>query len=215
MIGYTVESINSKETHEWLLKVHYAKRIPSISYSFGLYFDNMLGIITFGKPPSNSLCIGVLGEQSANIVYELNRLCVLGSLEKNVLSYFVSTSLKLLPKPMCLVSYADTEQGHIGYIYQATNWLYTGLSAKRTEKFDPDNPNKHSKTVTEKKGVIYSDLPYRDRSRKHRYIYFIGTRRQRKDMMNNLRYKVLPYPKGESKRYEINYEPTNQTKLFT
>ena len=27
-----------------------------------------------------------------------------------------------------LLAYADPSQGHLGVIYQATNWLYTGLS---------------------------------------------------------------------------------------
>ena len=51
-------------------------------------------------------------------------------LEKNVLSFFVSGCLNRLPKPSVVVSYADTSQGHHGFIYQATNWIYTGLSAK-------------------------------------------------------------------------------------
>ena len=34
---YFVRSINSSETHEWFLKKHYAKRIPSVSYAYGLY----------------------------------------------------------------------------------------------------------------------------------------------------------------------------------
>ena len=70
-------------------------------------------------------------------------------------------SLNLLPKPQAIVSYADTSQGHHGYIYQATNWIYTGLSAKRTERYDINNPNKHSKTVTET--MNYKDLAVRER----------------------------------------------------
>ena len=43
----------------------------------------------------------------------------------------VSKCLKLLPRPMIIVSYSDTRQGHNGYIYQATNWIYTGLPKKQ------------------------------------------------------------------------------------
>ena len=45
----------------------------------------------------------------------------------------VGRSLRLLPKPSVVVSYADTAQGHVGYVYQAANFIYTGLSAKRTD----------------------------------------------------------------------------------
>ncbi len=50
---------------------------------------------------------------------------------------------------MIIVSYADTSQNHHGYIYQATNWIYTGLTKKNTDKFDINNPNKHSRHINE------------------------------------------------------------------
>lgn len=34
---YQVESIDIKETYEWLKNKHYAKRIPQILSAFGLY----------------------------------------------------------------------------------------------------------------------------------------------------------------------------------
>jgi hypothetical protein len=151
-----------------------------------------------------------LGKDNSSIVYELNRLIVNDGLKKNSLSYFVGGSLKLLPRPMCIVSYADTSFGHTGYIYQATNWLYTGLSAKRGEKYDPENPNRHSKSVIEKVGVVYNDLPSRPRPQKHRYVYFIGTKKEKSEMLKNLRYKILPYPKGDNTRYDSSYKPLTQ-----
>ena len=39
---FIVESIKSKETHDWLLNKHYSKRIPSISYAFGLFRGTFL-----------------------------------------------------------------------------------------------------------------------------------------------------------------------------
>ena len=130
---YKVKSIAKYLCKDWLLHKHYAKRIPSISYAFGLFDDNLIGILTIGKPASSTLCIGVCGKENAEKVYELNRLCVNDGLEKNVLSYFVSSCLSLLKKNLIIVSYADTSMNHNGYIYQATNWIYTGLSAKRTD----------------------------------------------------------------------------------
>ena len=57
---------------------------------------------------------------------ELSRLCLTENHEKNLTSYFVSQCLKQLPKPNVIVSYADTNNNHCGYIYQATNFIYTG-----------------------------------------------------------------------------------------
>ena len=69
---YSVESIPKYETYDWLLHKHYAKRIPSISYSFGLFdIDKILiGICTFGSPPSHSLCIGICGDEFYKNVME-------------------------------------------------------------------------------------------------------------------------------------------------
>lgn len=48
--------IEYKDTKEILLLKHYAHRLPSISFSFGLFYEGILrGVITFGKPASNSL----------------------------------------------------------------------------------------------------------------------------------------------------------------
>ena len=50
---YTVKSIAKHLCKEWLLHKHYAKRIPSISYAFGLFDEDLIGVMTIGKPASN------------------------------------------------------------------------------------------------------------------------------------------------------------------
>ena len=211
--NYKVQSIKPSETHEWLLYKHYAKRLPSISYAFGLYDDGILiGICTFGSPPSNALCVGVCGEKHRDKVLELNRLCLNDHNIKNLTSFFLSRCLKQIPNNKIIVSYADTSQNHHGYIYQATNWLYTGLSAKRTERYDVNNPQKHSKTVTE--SMNYHELAVRDRPQKHRYVYFTGSKTEKRILKKSLNYKIEPYPKGKNKRYDASYKPSTQLTLL-
>jgi hypothetical protein len=41
------------------------------------------------------------------------------------------------------------------------------------------------------------DFYYRERSRKHRYIIFVGNKTQRKEMKHALRYPVMPYPESQ------------------
>ena len=215
---YKVVSIKKYLCKEWLLHKHYAKRIPSISFSFGLYDQkNILqGICTIGKPPSPSLCNGICGKENSKYVYELNRLCVNEDLPKNTLSMFVGKVLKLIPNTI-LVSYADTSQNHHGFIYQATNWIYTGLSDKRSE-WRLKNSNMHSKTLCDKYTSEYmrenKNFVMVERPRKHRYVYFIGSKKQKKNWLKNLKYKIYSYPKGENKRYDCNYKPLIQTQIF-
>jgi len=146
---YIVKSIDTAQCKEWLIYKHYAKRLPSISYSFGLYdVDNILqGILTFGMPPSSTLAESICGEDYSKIVLELNRLVVNDGLEKNVLSYFVSNCLNMIPKPNIIVSFSDANMGHNGYIYQACNFLYTGESSNITKLIDKDGKEFHFRNI--------------------------------------------------------------------
>jgi hypothetical protein len=208
--GYVVKPIKSQETHWFLLEIHYAKRLPSISHAFGLFLnDELVGVVTYGSPASNTLCSGLCGVEYKKHVLELNRLVLKNNL-KNEASRLVGGSLKLLPKPRIIVSFADNAQHHTGYIYQATNFIYTGLSAKRNEWAVEGLEHLHSKTLSDGRSIEeikaqYGDkFYYRERSRKHRYVTFTGNKQQRAEMRNALKYEVLPYPKAEKGKHEPN-----------
>lgn len=216
-----VERITAKEAEPWLLNKHYAKRLCPISYAFGAYIGGALvGIVTYGTPASSSLRIGVCGKAWADKVLELNRLCCEN--DRNIASQLVGRSLRLLPKPSVVVSYADTAQGHVGYVYQATNFIYTGLSAKRTDWKVKGKEHLHGATIAdESRGQEnraqwmrqkYGDDFYLEaRPRKHRYIYPCGSKAQRRQILDALRYKVESYPKGESRRYNASATIETQT----
>lgn len=210
--------IKSEETYPWLLQKHYAKRIPLIQYAFGLYEESILvGVVTYGMPASNNLCFGVCGKEYSDRVLELNRVCLLNN-EKNQASFLVANSIKLLPKPSIIVSYADTEKGHIGYVYQATNFLYTGLSAKRVDWQVKGMEDKHArhmgKSLEQIKQDHGDDFYYKERSRKHRYVYFQADKKEKKKLMQLLNYKIEPYPKGDTQRYDSGGKVATQELLF-
>jgi len=202
--GYSVRSITPQETYWWLLNIHYAKRVPPISHSFGLFRDGeLVGVITYGKPASPSLCKGIAGEKYSSTVLELNRL-VLRDNKKNEASQLIAGSLKLLPTPTIVASYADTDQDHLGVVYQATNWIYSGITVARTEWAVEGLEHMHTKALTNQFESLeaikehYGDrFYYRDRSQKHRYLMFLGNRTEKKAMLAALKYPILDYPKRE------------------
>lgn len=198
--------IKPEEASPWILQKHYARRLPSISFAFGLYEENCLkGIITYGVPASPFLCVGVCGETYKDLVLELNRLCLLEN-KKNEASFLVANSLKLLPKPTIVVSYADTAMGHVGYVYQACNFLFTGTTKERTDMAAEDG--KHSR---HNKGDPNIRI---NRSAKHRYVYFCGSKKDKKTLKNALRYKTEPYPKGTPSNYDSGGLVPTQNLLF-
>lgn len=82
---------------------------------------------------------------------ELTRVA-LGA-HKAPVSRIVSVAIKLLrrqsPGIRLIVSFADPNEGHVGTIYQAGNWIYTGL-AKSTPKYrTPDGKVLHQRQVSQ------------------------------------------------------------------
>ena len=72
---YQVKKIDYQDTKPFILNIHYAKRMPSISFAYGLFYENeLVGVVTYGSPPSQSLCKGVAGIEHRKKVIELNRL---------------------------------------------------------------------------------------------------------------------------------------------
>ena len=214
--------INAFEAEPWLLKKHYAKRMPPISYAFGLYEDgNLVGVCTYGTPSSSPLRKGIAGEKYSEYVLELNRLCI-DSKNKNAASFLVGRSLQMLPKPSIVVSYADTEQNHVGYVYQACNFIYTGLSTKKMDWAIKGMEHLHGQTIADMsrgqdkrlefmKEKFGDDFYMKDRARKHRYIFVTG---KNKKLKAAIKYQSEPYPKGESKKYDAGGTVKTQQLLF-
>ena len=198
-----IRKIGKPEYAPWLLERHYARRLCSVSFAFGLYIDGSIsGVVTYGSA-SNSRLVKVAGQKA----YELNRLCIDDGAPRNSASVLVGRTIKLLPAPCVLVSYADRDQGHVGYVYQATNWLYTGLSGSDRD-FEKDGVRYHRKTMYSRHGTSsvskladlgYIAVPIQG---KHRYVYLVGNKREKREMMRQFPWPILPYPKGESRRYD-------------
>jgi hypothetical protein len=204
--NYHIEEIPYKLAMDMVIKNHYLHRKCPCSKAFGLFENGggIKGVITYGVSCSSTLLKGICGEEEMHNVYELNRLWVADDVPKNGESFLISHTLKMLDKEI-IVSFADTSQNHIGYVYQATNFLYCGLSAKfRDPKVKGLEHMHHStyahgmtmKQVKEKYGE--ENVYYVDRPRKHRYIYFNADKRRKKELKNKLRYKVQDYPKPKN-----------------
>lgn len=220
---FIIKSIKKEETHDWLKNKHYAGRIPIITKSFGLFEDDRLvGVCTFG-PPARMLNDGY-GAFDGEIkvdTYELNRLVTNDSLPKNTTSYFVSSCLKKMPEPSLIVSYADANSGHHGYIYQATNFMYCGVTSAEKKYINKNTGEEyHPRTVVQMFGSREEDsLPEeielsKEPTGKFKYFYFVGNKREVRNMKNHFKYEEKPYPKGDNDEYDASYQPQVQSELF-
>ena len=192
-----VRRITYQETKPFILGIHYARRMPCVQYAFGLFEDEkIVGVVTYGQPASPPLCKGIAGEKNRKNVMELNRLVILPECNgKNYASMLVGKSLKMLPSRTFVVSYADWGGWHhVGYVYQATNWIYTGMTKPRTDKYSPSGHARHYAEGEQRRQV---------RTAKHRYVFLVGNKAEKKQMMNELNYPIVAnYPKGDSRHYD-------------
>lgn len=231
---FLVRNIDFDQAKEFLLKIHYAKRIPNYKIVFGLFNKDLLlcGVCVFGTAPSSFWNNGgtLFNKKHLITVYELNRLCVLPNKEKNILSYFVSQCLKKLPTPSVVISYADIDMNHTGYIYQALNFLYCGISEPmcKSKNYIYKGKSYHGRTMNKAKikklvGEKYDDNldaeinflkvgEIKKHIGKHRYI-FINSK-NKKQLIEDMIFTAHKYPKTENKEYEINGEITIQGVLF-
>jgi hypothetical protein len=206
---YEIKTISCKSAMEVLVKNHYLHRKCPCTHAYGLFdtktlnlwgVPEMVGCITYGTPSSSPLRKGVCGEEEQYNVIELTRLWIQDGTPKNAESFLIGNTIKLIDKEI-IVSYAEMEQGHLGIVYQATNWIYTGLSAKRTN-WTVEGLDKHSHTLADKytsKEIRqkYGDkFTLEDRPRKHRYIYFNTNAKRKKKLLKKLNYPIQPYPKA-------------------
>lgn len=181
------------------LKYHYAKSVPAFQWAFNVYEDNeWCGCIIYSTGANNHIACPfglVQGE-----VIELVRVALNG--KQHHTSECVAASLKELhrvaPQIKIVVSYSDLDQGHMGVIYQATNWIYIGMGAP-IHSFIIHGKKTHFKSIHSKYGFVNLkwirenvDPMAQDFTPKgkHKYI-FVFDKKQRKEWQK----KAKPYPK--------------------
>jgi hypothetical protein len=168
--------------------------------SFGVFWGSrLMGAVTLGAGPANAYRL-VKGA-AVDDCLTLSRFWLADELPPNSESRTIGIILRSLRKHSgirFLVSYADPAHGHVGVIYQATGWLYTGLSSA-TPLYDVgDGIGRHPRSIAHKYGsrslryLKANGVPARaiPGNEKHRYICFIDS-----NWCRRLRVPVLPYPK--------------------
>jgi len=178
------------------LNFHYAKSVPVNVFGYSVFNDKKewCGVVLYGSGASNNLGKQLNLKQGQYL--ELVRMALNGKQEKT--SKCLSLSIKLitrsLPLVKALISFADNGQNHLGIIYQATNWYYTG-KFKGDKEYYIQGRWMHPRTVGSINGSRAKDkLPkgtiIRNGSSKFRYIYPL-----RKDMIPLCKELSKPYPK--------------------
>ena len=207
-----VRLVPVKEIRRAIVTGHYSGVMPDATQeAFAAYWNEVvIAAVAYG-PGGNSKTFGAVveGYDSSN-ARELIRLWVHPDAPKNTASFVVSRSLKMLPEKVGLVvSFADSGQGHAGYVYQSLNFYYCGMSGEGVRYVDSSgvevtarlanvyrmrNPDKFAEMSLAEIRQALGWQPVKSHA-KHRYC--IGVGKQKKAVTRALEAKSLPYPKGD------------------
>jgi hypothetical protein len=205
-----VKLVPVKEIRRAVVTGHYSGVMPDATQeAFAAYWNEVVVAAVAYGPGGNSKTFGAVveGFDSSN-ARELIRLWVHPDAPKNTASFVVSKTLKMLPDSVGLVvSFADSGQGHFGYVYQSLNFYYCGMSnegiryldssgvevtARLANVYKARNPDKFAEMSLSEIREQLGWKPVKSHA-KHRYC--IGVGRQKKAVTRALLAKSSSYPK--------------------
>jgi hypothetical protein len=205
--NYHIELIDKQLAKEIIINNHYSKRWSSCRYALGLFRDDKLvGVAVYGFPVGRQVVKSISPILENRDVLELTRLFVEDSEPKNTETMFLSMTFKYLRQHdvKVIISYSDPMYGHVGTIYQASNFLYQGNNTMLVKGFNYKINNEiyHARSATAKFGSVRDSVlrevdPNYEKIeilKKHRYILILD-RKMRKKILDTLKHPILSYPK--------------------
>lgn len=191
----------SKDVDEFCQRWHYSNTGGNMSWNYGLWDGfTLVGVVSYNLPTMET-CASFFGQERWEWVVHMGRLVCAQDAPRNSESRLIAGSLRMLkidrPVVRAVVSFAAVGQGHIGYVYQATNALYCGTTQKNHFYIDDlgkRRSSKQGKHLSIPKALARGWTVHYEPG-KHRYVYLIGNKTERKEARALLKYPVLPYPK--------------------
>jgi hypothetical protein len=231
MNNFYINVVSNEEARKMIIDNHYTHKWTIAELCLGIYdktitheyFDmcKLLGVIVFGPTAGANVGKSLSDILKHNELWELKRLWTNDCLPKNTESWFIAKSIDYIKKNhkniKCLISYADPDAGHIGTIYQATNWIYQNIERPKgtsgyVVSFDGGKKWEHARTLFNKYGTFNYDkliekLPrpflIKELSVKERYVYPLGNKIEKKKLIENFNYESLPYPRLKNEKEKI------------
>lgn len=201
-MSVVIDWCDRKAAEYAVLHWHYSKAMPVGKLSHVGIWENeqFIGTIVFGRGASDA--IGKPYGLQQTQVCELVRVAMRphATPVSQCLARALKMLVKLAPELRLVVSYADTNQGHAGIIYQASNWVYSGFIKSSPMFQDKAGRVWHSRQVSKngakvqygtlRSTVKTSDCVQIPMPPKHKYLYPLDAA-----MRQQIEPLRKPYPK--------------------
>lgn len=196
--------VSQRDMEEFSARYHYTGLPGNASWRWGLWHGvTLYGVVAYNLP-TMTLCESIFGKEHWSHVWHMSRLALAEIAPHNSESRLIGGSLRAIekeyPHVWGVLTYAAQDAGHIGYVYQATNAIYTGTGGQAYFYIDTNGNMRPTydgrfigPTEAESRGwTVHKSLP------KHRYFYILGNKKERRERRELLRLDEYPYPKPDT-----------------
>lgn len=226
-------AINAKEANEFIRRYEWLQTPGHPLARYGSYtaYGELAAVALFGKPTLNSATL--YPDIDPNTVVCLERGACASWAHPHTGTWFLPRVLEQANKDhgwKAFYAYSDEEAGEIGTIYQASNWLYIGQGVGRPMQRGKPRERCYFRNKEWpldrwigsrqffRRGLTIADTvdelePDNEKklwvrrftAAKHKYVQFVGDKRERRAFVKALSVKTpcLPYPKRPKKDVDI------------
>lgn len=222
---YVIKEISKEQALDMIRKYHYSNTLPKLNKHFlGFYLDGeLVGVVTLGWGTRPMHTIQKLFPSLGTADYfEIGRMAMTDEMPRNSESQMLSQLVKWLkknhPETKILFTWADGMLGKVGYVYQASNFIYTGKVGG--EMYLQDGIKIHvrqMKAVLIPKGKKDKRLTVRPtleqmkalnirhyKGSQYRYIYFLCKKTEKKKLIDEcLESLEQPRPKDDDLKWRV------------
>lgn len=225
LFKYEIRQVSKEDALVMVQKYHYSNTLPKLNkYFVGFFLEgDLVGVITlgWGTRPRHTIQ-RIFPSLDTSDYLEIGRMAMLDSMPRNsesqMLSQLVKWMKRELPEVKVLFTWADGMVGKVGYVYQASNFIYAGYSGG--EMYMKDGVKIHvrqMKAFLIPEGVKDNRITVRPtleqmrefniqhfRGKQYRYLLFLCDKKEKKRLLNECQIDLnLPRPKDDDLSWTV------------
>lgn len=237
MYKYDIKEITKEQALKMIKKYHYSNTLPKLNKLFvGFYLDEKLvGVVTlgWGTRPRHTIQ-RIFPSLDTKDYYEIGRMCMTEDMPRNSESQMISQLIKWLkvncPEIKILFTWADGMVGKVGYVYQASNFIYAGYSGGEMYMYNgvkihvrqmksillPSGVKDKRKTIRPTLDQMRTHNILHFKGKQYRYLTFLCDKREKKRLLKECLLDLsLPNPKDDDLAWTVKNLSTGKWETST
>ncbi len=229
---FDIKEIDKEEALQMIRQYHYSNTLPKLNkYFLGFFLrDELVGVVTlgWGTRPRHTIQ-RMFPSLDTKDYLEIGRMCMKDEMPRNSESQMLSQLVKWmkinLPEIKVLFTWADGMVGKVGYVYQASNFIYAGYSGG--EMYMKDGVKLHvrqMKSFLVQSGVKDDRITVRPtleqmrkyniqhfKGKQYRYLLFLCDKKEKKRLLEECLIDLtLPRPKDDDLSWTVKDRSTGK-----